>query len=62
MFDLVSLGEILIDCTPSGTTKQGIPLFAQNPGGAPANVLAMNSKLGGSSAFLGKVGPDHFGA
>lgn len=62
MFDLVSLGEILIDFTPSGTTEQGIPLFAQNPGGAPANVLAMNSKLGGSSAFLGKVGPDHFGA
>lgn len=62
MFDLVSLGEILIDFTPSGVNDQGIPLFAQNPGGAPANVLAMNSKLGGSSAFLGKVGADHFGA
>lgn len=62
MFDLVSLGEILIDFTPSGVNDQGIPLFAQNPGGAPANVLAMNSKLGGSSAFLGKVGADRFGA
>ena len=62
MFDLVSLGEILIDFTPSGVNEHGIPLFAQNPGGAPANVLAMNSKLGGSSAFLGKVGADRFGA
>lgn len=62
MFDIVSLGEILIDFTPSGITQQGIPLFAQNPGGAPANVLAMNSKLGGRSAFLGKVGADQFGA
>ena len=62
MFDLVSLGEILIDFTPSGVNDQGIALFAQNPGGAPANVLAMNSKMGGSSAFLGKVGADRFGA
>lgn len=62
MFDLVSLGEILIDFTPCGTTEQGIARFARNPGGAPANVLAMNSKLGGSSAFVGKVGQDAFGS
>lgn len=62
MIDVVSLGEILIDFTPSGVNEQGIALFARNPGGAPANVLAMNSKLGGSSAFLGKVGKDAFGA
>lgn len=62
MFDLVSLGEILIDFTPCGVTEQGIARFARNPGGAPANVLAMNSKLGGSSAFVGKVGQDAFGA
>lgn len=62
MIDIVSLGEILIDFTPSGVNEQGIALFARNPGGAPANVLAMNSKLGGTSAFLGKVGKDAFGA
>lgn len=62
MIDIVSLGEILIDFTPSGVNEQGIARFAQNPGGAPANVLAMNSKLGGTSAFLGKVGKDAFGA
>lgn len=62
MIDIVSLGEILIDFTPNGTNEQGIALFARNPGGAPANVLAMNSKLGGSSAFIGKVGNDAFGS
>lgn len=61
MIDIVSLGEILIDLTPSGVNDQGIALFARNPGGAPANVLAMNAKLGGSSAFIGKVGDDAFG-
>lgn len=61
MMDLVSLGEILIDFTPSGENEQGISLFARNPGGAPANVLAMNARLGGSSAFIGKVGKDGFG-
>lgn len=60
--DVVALGEILIDFTPSGMNEQGIALFARNPGGAPANVLAMNAKLGGSSAFIGKVGDDAFGA
>lgn len=62
MIDIVSLGEILIDFTPNGTNEQGITLFARNPGGAPANVLAMNSKLGGTSAFIGKIGNDAFGA
>lgn len=61
MIDITALGEILIDFTPNGTNQQGISLFAQNPGGAPANVLAMNAKLGGTSAFIGKVGSDAFG-
>ena len=43
MFDVVALGESLIDFTPNGTNAQGIELFARNPGGAPANVLAMNA-------------------
>lgn len=61
MFDVVAVGEILIDFTPSGTNELGITLFACNPGGAPANVLAMHSKLGGKTAFIGKVGEDMFG-
>lgn len=62
MFDVVALGEILIDFTPSGVNELGMTLFARNPGGAPANVLAMNCKLGGKTAFIGKIGRDDFGA
>lgn len=43
MFDITALGEILIDFTPSGTNGMGMPLYAQNPGGAPANVLAQSA-------------------
>ncbi len=62
MFDIVAIGEVLIDFTPSGKNKQGIELFGCNPGGAPANVLAMACKLGRKTAFIGKVGNDKFGA
>ena len=55
MYDIVALGESLIDFTPAGINEMGMPLFSQNPGGAPANVLAMASKLGRSTAFVGKV-------
>mgnify|MGYP000602418717 FL=1 len=41
MFDVVALGESLIDFTPNGTNAQGIELFARNPGGAPANVCLL---------------------
>lgn len=59
MFDLISIGEILIDFAPFGEKSQR--LFQQNPGGAPANVAAVLSKLGCSTAFVGKVGKDAFG-
>ena len=61
MFDVTAIGELLIDFTPAGTNENGIVLFARNPGGAPANVLAANSRLGGKTAFIGKVGTDGFG-
>lgn len=61
MFDVVALGECLIDFTPSGTDAMGMPLYSQNPGGAPANVLAMYARLGGKTAFIGMVGRDGFG-
>ncbi|MCR4935738.1 MAG: carbohydrate kinase, partial [Oscillospiraceae bacterium] len=60
-FDVVALGEFLIDFTENGRSKQGNPLFEANPGGAPCNVLAMLKKLGRSCAFVGKVGDDLFG-
>lgn len=61
MIDVVAMGEVLIDFTPAKENEQGTALFARNPGGAPANVLSMNAKLGGKAAFIGKVGDDAFG-
>lgn len=61
MLDIVALGESLIDFTPSGINEMGMQLFSRNPGGAPANVLAMAARLGGKTAFVGKVGDDDFG-
>lgn len=61
MFDVVAMGELLIDFTQNGVSQQGNGLFEANPGGAPCNVLAMLSKLGRKTAFIGKVGDDIFG-
>ena len=60
-FDVVALGELLIDFTENGISDQGNQLFEANPGGAPCNVLAMLTKLGKKTAFIGKVGNDMFG-
>ena len=59
--DVVALGELLIDFTENGISSQGNPLFEANPGGAPCNVLAMLTKLGHKTAFIGKVGNDNYG-
>ena len=61
-FDVVALGELLIDFTENGISSQGNPIFEANPGGAPCNVLAMLQKLGKKTAFIGKVGSDMFGS
>ena len=61
MYDVVALGELLIDFTENGVSAQGNPIFEANPGGAPCNVLAMLQKLGRKTAFIGKVGDDAFG-
>ena len=61
-FDVVALGELLIDFTKNGVSNQGNGLFEACPGGAPCNVLAMLRKLNKSCAFVGKVGDDMFGA
>ncbi|MCR5826576.1 MAG: carbohydrate kinase [Oscillospiraceae bacterium] len=60
-YDVAALGELLIDFTQNGRSEQGNLIFEANPGGAPANVLAMLRKLGHSCVFLGKVGADAFG-
>ena len=60
-YDVVALGELLIDFTENGASEQGNPIFEANPGGAPCNVLAMLRKLDKTCAFIGKVGSDMFG-
>lgn len=60
-FDVVALGELLIDFTDNGVSEQGNTIFEANPGGAPCNVLAMLNKAGRKTAFIGKVGQDIFG-
>lgn len=61
MIDVTAMGELLIDFIQNGQSPQGNPVFEANPGGAPCNVLAMLSKLGYKTAFIGKVGDDSFG-
>lgn len=61
MAKLLSMGELLIDFTPMGTTEDGRLLFARNPGGAPANVAVQAHRVGVSAGFLGCVGKDMFG-
>ena len=60
-YDVLALGELLIDFTENGKSEQGNPMMEANPGGAPCNVLAMLNKLSKKTAFIGKVGNDQFG-
>jgi fructokinase len=61
MYDVVAMGELLVDFIQNGSSENGNPVFEANPGGAPCNVLAMLSRLEYSTAFIGKVGEDYFG-
>ncbi|MDD1770465.1 MAG: carbohydrate kinase, partial [Methanomassiliicoccales archaeon] len=61
-FDIVALGECLVDFARTDDRRGCRILLEGNPGGAPANVLAQAAKLGLSTAFLGKVGDDGFGS
>ncbi|KAL8250748.1 hypothetical protein R6Q59_034441 [Mikania micrantha] len=60
---IVCFGEMLIDFVPdtAGVSLAESLGFLKAPGGAPANVACSITKLGGSAAFVGKVGKDEFG-
>jgi fructokinase len=59
-YDVVSLGELLIDMVPL-PAPPGALNFAAKPGGAPGNAAVGLAKLGRSVAVLSKVGDDAFG-
>ena len=52
-FDVVALGELLVDFTENGIGNQGNPLLEANPGDAPCNVLSMLQNLEKKTAFIG---------
>jgi fructokinase len=58
-----TIGEALIDFIPvqKGVELKAVEGFVKAAGGAPANVACAVSKLGGSSAFISKLGIDAFG-
>ncbi len=58
---ILTVGELLVDLTQTGTDKNGIPQYSANPGGAPANAAVAASLMGAETAFIGKVGDDSFG-
>lgn len=60
-YDIVALGEILIDFIPMGKDEQNDAVYSRKAGGAPVNLLATASKYGCKTAFIGKVGKDSFG-
>jgi len=60
---LAAIGEALVDFIPdrSGCSFDEVSSFAPKVGGAPANVCAAFSRLGGRSRLLTQLGSDPFG-
>ncbi len=60
---IICTGELLIDFISQniGNNLCNSDMFLKKAGGAPANVSAVISRLGGKGLFCGKVGDDSFG-
>lgn len=56
VYDVVALGELLIDFTPVSTDGAGCPTLKANPGGAPGNLLAALSRYGRRHRLSGQGG------
>ncbi|HCH33861.1 MAG TPA: carbohydrate kinase [Oceanospirillaceae bacterium] len=68
MFKVISFGEALVDLLSNKVNNDSADAFdnsaesfAKFPGGAPANVAAAVSRLGGDAYFAGMLGDDMFG-
>ena len=60
-YDVIALGELLVDFNALHSNDFDSVVYESNPGGAPCNVLAMLSNLQKRTAFIGKVGDDFLG-
>ena len=60
-YDVVALGELLVDMAEGSLSDQGNMTFEACPGGAPCNVLGFLSRMGKITGFIGKVGDDFLG-
>ncbi|MDO4782456.1 MAG: carbohydrate kinase [Capnocytophaga felis] len=60
-YDVVALGELLVDFNTLHSNDYDSVVYESNPGGAPCNVLAMLSNLKKRTAFIGKIGDDFLG-
>lgn len=60
-YDVIALGELLVDFNALHSNDFDSVVYESNPGGAPCNVLATLSNLQKRTAFIGKVGDDFLG-
>jgi len=61
MYDVIAIGELLIDFTMDRVQDDGYPVMAAHPGGSVSNFLAPLAKYGRKTALLTKVGNDALG-
>lgn len=61
MFDVLAIGEVLVDIVADNAPAGCSWNFSAHPGGAPANVAVGVARLGGRAGFLGAVSSDAFG-
>lgn len=58
-FDVVCMGELVIDMVSAGM-EAGRQLYSAEPGGAPGNVAVGLSRLGRRTAMVAQIGDDPF--
>ena len=60
-YDVIALGELLVDFNMLYSKDYDNAVYESNPGGAPCNVLSMLNNLQKRTAFIGKIGDDFLG-
>ncbi len=60
-YDVIAVGDLMLDFTYIGNNDAGIAIYERNPGGSPMNVAAQVAKLGGRPSVITTVGEDEHG-